>query len=304
MGCGTMKEKRYGNEIKFFIGCVIIIVLFAIFCVLPIILVFSASITDENALIAEGYSFWPSTISFSAYKYLWTQRAMIGRSYLVSIFVTVFGTSIGVLVCTMLAYPLSRKSFRFANLFTFIVFFTMLFNGGTVSSYMVWTRIFHIKNTIYALIFPNLMMNAFNVILIKNYFANSIPDSLIEAAKLDGAKESHIFTKIMIPLSKPAIVTVAMFSGIAYWNDWTNGLYYINNTKLYSIQLLLNEIQQNISMLKTANDTFGTVVLDMDLPSSGVRMAIAVVALLPILIIFPLIQKQLIKGIVIGAVKG
>ena len=207
-------------------------------------------------------------------------------------------------MCTMLAYPLSRKSFRFANVFTFIVFFTMLFNGGTVSSYMVWTRIFHIKNTVYALIFPNLMMNAFNVILVKNYFANSIPDSLMEAAKLDGAKEGQIFSKIMIPLSKPAIVTVAMFSGIAYWNDWTNGLYYITNPKLYSIQLLLNEIQQNISMLKTANDTFGTVVMDMDLPSSGVRMAIAVVALLPIMIIFPLIQKQLIKGIVIGAVKG
>lgn len=299
-----MKEKRYGNEKRFFIGCAVIIIIFAIVCVLPILLVFSASITDENALTANGYQFIPSKLSFSAYKYLWTQRAMIGRSYLVSIFVTVFGTSVGVLMCTMLAYPLSKKSFRFANVFTFIVFFTMLFNGGTVSSYMVWTRIFHIKNTVYALIFPNLMMNAFNVILVKNYFANSIPDSLMEAAKLDGAKEGQIFSKIMIPLSKPAIVTVAMFSGIAYWNDWTNGLYYITNPKLYSIQLLLNEIQQNISMLKTANDTFGTVVMDMDLPSSGVRMAIAVVALLPIMIIFPLIQKQLIKGIVIGAVKG
>ncbi len=299
-----MKEKRYGNEKRFFIGCAVIIIIFAIVCVLPILLVFSASITDENALTANGYQFIPSKLSLSAYKYLWTQRAMIGRSYLVSIFVTVFGTSVGVLMCTMLAYPLSRKSFRFANVFTFIVFFTMLFNGGTVSSYMVWTRIFHIKNTVYALIFPNLMMNAFNVILVKNYFANSIPDSLMEAAKLDGAKEGQIFSKIMIPLSKPAIVTVAMFSGIAYWNDWTNGLYYITNPKLYSIQLLLNEIQQNISMLKTANDTFGTVVMDMDLPSSGVRMAIAVVALLPIMIIFPLIQKQLIKGIVIGAVKG
>lgn len=299
-----MKNKKRGNEKTFYIGCMAIIITFAIFCVLPIVLVIIASITDENILVAEGYSFLPSKVSFAAYAYLWEQRLMIGRAYMVSLIVTTIGTTVGLLMCTMLAYPLSRRSFRFANLFTFIVFFTMLFNGGIVSSYMVWTRMFGVKNTIYALILPNLMMNAFNVILVKNFFTNGVPESLVEAAKLDGAKEGMIFWRIMMPLSKPVVITVAMFSGIAYWNDWTNGLYYVNDPKLFSIQLLLNEIQQNISMLKMANEQFGAAILDMELPSSGVRMSIAVVALLPILIIFPVIQKELIKGIVIGAVKG
>ncbi|SDZ75451.1 putative aldouronate transport system permease protein [Lachnospiraceae bacterium NK3A20] len=300
-----MKNKKRGNEKAFFIGASIVVIIFAVFCALPIILVISASLTDEKALVAEGYQFLPSKFSLASYAYLWRQRAMIGKAYLISVIVTFIGTSIGVLATSMCAYPLSRSTFRWRNLFTFLIFFTMLFNGGVVSSYMVWTQIFHIKNTIWALIFPNYLVGAFNIILVKNYYQNNIPVSLVEAAKLDGATEGQIFQKVMLPLSKPVIVTITMFSGLAYWNDWTNGLYYINKKELFSVQLMLNEIQQNVMLLRTANDRLGaTAVNAADIPSNGVRMAIAIIALLPIMIIFPLIQKELIKGVVIGAVKG
>ena len=300
-----MKNKKRGSERTFFICAVIITIAFALFCVMPIILVISASLTDEQALIRDGYRFFPEEFSLASYRYLWRQRAMIGRAYVISLFVTIVGTALGVTFTAMCAYPLSRKSFRLRHVFTFLIFFTKLFNGGVVSSYMVWTQIFHIKNTIWALIFPNYLVGAFNIILVKNYYQNTIPVSLVEAAKLDSATEGQIFQKIMLPLSKPVIVTITMFSSLAYWNDWTNGLYYINKRELFSVQLMLNEIQQNVMLLRTANDRLGSAAVNSaEIPSNGVRMAIAMIALLPVMIIFPIIQKELIKGVVIGAVKG
>lgn len=300
-----MENKLRGNEKAFYIGAMIITILFALFCVMPIILVISASLTDEQALIRDGYRFIPSKLSFASYTYLWRQRAMIAKAYGISLLVTTAGTAAGVAMTAMAAYPLSRKSFRLRNFFTFIIFFTMLFNGGIVSSYMVWTKLIHVKNTIWALILPNYLVGAFNIILVKNYYQNNIPEALVEAAKLDGATEGQIFVKVITPLSKPVIVTITMFSALAYWNDWTNGLYYINKKELYSVQLMLNAIQQNVMLLRTANDRMGmTAVNAAEIPSNGVRMAIAIIALLPIMIIFPIIQKELIKGVVIGAVKG
>ena len=300
-----MKNKLMGTERTFFIVSCVLVVIFALFCLLPVVLVISASLTEERALVADGYRLIPSKFSLASYTYLWRQRSMIGRAYMISIIVTVTGTVLGVIFTAMCAYPLSRSAFRWRNVFTFIIFFTMLFNGGVVSSYIVWTRGFHIKNTIFALIFPNYLVGAFNIILVKNYYQNNIPASLIEAAKLDGATEPQIFRMIMVPLSKPVIVTITMFSSLAYWNDWTNGLYYINKKELFSVQLMLNEIQQNVMLLRTANDRLGAASVNVaDIPSNGVRMAIAIIALLPIMIIFPFIQKELIKGVVIGAVKG
>ena len=206
----------------------------------------------------------------------------------------------------MLAYPMSRKDFRFRNFLAFFVFFTMIFSGGLVPSYMMWTRIFQIKDTIFALIIPNYLMGAFNIFLLRNYFTNSIPVSLIESAQLDGAKELTIFFKIILPLSTPVLATVGLFVGLAYWNDWTNGLYYITDTALYSIQNLLNRLMQNIEYLKSGS-AISNIAGNIDtsqMPSTSIRMAIAVVAVLPIIIIFPFIQKYFIKGVVVGAVKG
>jgi putative aldouronate transport system permease protein len=190
------------------------------------------------------------------------------------------------------------------GLFTFLVFFSLLFNGGVVPSYIMWTRVFSLKNTIWALIIPTYLMNGFNVLLVKNYFESNVPKELIEAAQIDGADELTIFSKIMIPLSVPVIVTVGMFTGLAYWNDWINGLYYINDPSLYGVQQLLIRILNNIAFLRSSAGAsiIGNVVIS--LPGDSIRMAFAVIGILPILIVFPLLQKYFIRGIVIGAIKG
>jgi putative aldouronate transport system permease protein len=180
----------------------------------------------------------------------------------------------------------------------------MLFNGGIVPSYIMWTRIFKITNTIWALIIPNYLVSAFNVILVKNYYQNSIPDSLIEAAQIDGATEFTIFRKVMLPLAVPTVATISLFTGLCYWNDWTNGLYYVNDEKLYSIQLLLMKIMNNVQALKANTNASLLGTGAVDLPGTSIRMAMAVVGILPILVIYPFVQKYLVRGVVVGAVKG
>lgn len=204
----------------------------------------------------------------------------------------------------MLAYPMSRKNFKYHNVLSFFVFFTMLFNGGIVPSYIMWTKIFHIKDTIFALLIPNYLVTAFNVILVKNYYANNIPDSLVEAAEIDGATEMTIFRKIMLPLAVPTVATISLFTGLCYWNDWTNGLYYVSNEKLYSIQMLLMKIMNNIQALRSNSNAALLGTGSVDLPGTAIRMAMAVIGILPILLIYPFVQKYLVRGVVVGAVKG
>ena len=293
-----LQSKAFDRFASIFLGCLVVITL------LPIVLIVISSFTAEDALIQNGYSFWPQEWSLDAYYYMVKQGAVILRSYGVSIFVTVVGTLCSVLITTMLAYPMSRKSFKYRNVLSFFVFFTMLFNGGIVPAYIMWTQIFHIKNTIFALLIPIYLVNAFNVILVKNYYSNNVPDALLEAAQIDGASEMTIFRRIMLPLAVPAIATISLFTGLCYWNDWTNGLYYISNEKLYSIQMLLMNIMNNIQALR-ANSTaslLGTGVVD--LPGTAIRMAMAVIGILPILLVYPFVQKHLVRGVVVGAVKG
>lgn len=293
-----LQSKAFDRFASIFLGCLVVITL------LPIVLIVISSFTAEDALIQNGYSFWPQEWSLDAYYYMVKQGAVILRSYGVSIFVTVVGTLCSILITTMLAYPMSRKSFQYRNVLSFFVFFTMLFNGGIVPAYIMWTQIFHIKNTIFALLIPNYLVNAFNVILVKNYYSNNVPDALLEAAQIDGASEMTIFRRIMLPLAVPAIATISLFTGLCYWNDWTNGLYYISNEKLYSIQMLLMNIMNNIQALR-ANSTaslLGTGAVD--LPGTAIRMAMAVIGILPILLVYPFVQKHLVRGVVVGAVKG
>ncbi len=282
----------------------VILTLLVVLTLLPILLIVVASFTAETALIRNGYSFFPEEFSLDAYYYIVKQGAVITRAYGVSFFVTIAGTAASVLITTMLAYPMSRKSFKYRNALAFFVFFTMLFNGGIVPSYIMWTRFFHIKNTIWALLIPNYLVTAFNVILVKNFYANNVPDALVEAAQIDGAGELTIFYKIMIPLARPVVATVGLFTGLCYWNDWTNGLYYVDNEKLYSIQLLLIKIMNNIQGLKANSNAAMLGTGAVDLPSTSVRMAMALIGILPILAVYPFIQKHLIRGIVVGAVKG
>ncbi|MDE7276853.1 MAG: carbohydrate ABC transporter permease [Lachnospiraceae bacterium] len=282
----------------------VILSILVIIALLPIVLIVIASFTEETALLRDGYSFLPAALSTDAYYYMVKQGAVIVRAYGISFLVTTVGTIGSVVITTMLAYPMSRKSFKYANALSFFVFFTMLFNGGIVPSYIMWTRFFHIKNTIWALIIPNYLVTAFNVILVKNFYANNVPDALVEAAQIDGASELKIFYKIMFPLARPVVATVALFTGLCYWNDWTNGLYYVDNEKLYSIQLLLIKIMNNIQGLKANSSVAMLGTGAVDLPGTSVRMAMAFIGILPILLIYPFVQKYLVEGVVIGAVKG
>lgn len=183
------------------------------------------------------------------------------------------------------------------------MFFTMLFNGGLVPSYLMWTNTFHIQNTIWALIVPNFLLSAMNVILIRTYYATSIPEAIYESAQIDGASYFKVFSSIVLPLGKPILVTVGLFTGVSYWNDWTNGLYYVNNSKLFTIQILLNKMIQDLQALQANASTAGNAAT-LQIPTVSVRMAIAFVALLPILVVYPFLQKYFAEGIAVGAVKG
>lgn len=228
----------------------------------------------------------------------------IGRAYLTSICLTAAGTTLSMLLTTMFAYPLSRRDFKYRNPFAFFLFFTMLFNGGIVPSYMVWTRVFHVQDSYLALLLPNLLMGAFNVLLVRNYYQTNVPSAIIESAQIDGANELTIFWRIMFPLSVPVNVTVGLFAGLAYWNDWTNALYYIRNVKYFGIQNVLMSIMNNIAFLSSGQASQLVDTSQITIPSVGMRMALAVIGVLPILVMFPLLQKHLIKGIVVGAVRG
>lgn len=291
------------DEKRFRLIATVILAILATIALLPIILIIIASFSDEQSLIANGYSYIPKALSLNAYYYMVKQGATILKAYGITILVTVIGTVSSVLITTMLAYPMSRKNFKYRNVLSFFVFFTMLFNGGIVASYMMWSNFFHIKNTIWALAIPNYLVTAFNVFLVRNYYTNNVPDALIESAQIDGATELRVFWKIIIPLSVPTVATISLFTALCYWNDWINGLYYITKSEYFGIQNLLIKIMNNVQFLKSGSSNL-LGVGNVDLPGTSVRMAMAVIGILPIIIIYPIVQKYFIKGVIVGAVKG
>lgn len=281
----------------------IILLILTVIMIAPLVLLFMSSVTSESALVLYGYKFIPREFSLAAYQYIAKNGQTVLRAYGVTIFVTIVGTTCNLLLSSMTGYVLSIRKLPFRSAINFYVFFTMLFSGGLVPPYLMWTTMFHIKNTIYALILPNFMLSAMNVILVRTYYMTSIPEALYESAKIDGAGYLYIYRKIVLPMGKPILVVIGLFAGLAYWNDWTNGLYYISDTKLYSIQTLLNKMLQDIEALQ-ANATAASSGAAASIPTVSIRMAIAVVALLPILCIYPFLQKYFAEGIAIGAVKG
>lgn len=299
-----MKKQSRDDAKRFRSVSTVILSVLVFFILLPIVLVVISSVTDENVLISTGYTFFPSKLSLDSYYYMLKQSEIILRAYGVTILVTCVGTLTSVMITTMLAYPMSRPNFRYRNALAFFVFFTMLFNGGIVASYIMWSRVFQIKDTIWALIVPNYLVTAFNVFLVRNYYATSVPLSVIESAQIDGANELTIFFKIMLPLAVPSVATISLFTGLIYWNDWINGLYYLTDAKLFGIQNLLIRIMNNIQFLKVSSNVALLGAMNIDLPGTSVRMAMAVIGILPIVIIYPLMQKHFIKGVVLGAVKG
>lgn len=282
----------------------LILIIFALCAILPFILLLSSSLTDEATLLKEGYAFIPRKFSAYAYEYLFSSNgAKIFKSYGITLIVTAIGTVLSLLIGPMLAWVLSRREYKRAKLFTFMVLFTMLFNGGIVPSYIMWSQYFHIKNTIWALIFPTLLFNGFYIILYKNNFASNIHPALVEAAKIDGAGELYIYFKVVLPLSLPILATIGLMVGLGYWNDWTNGLYYISDTGMYSLQQFLKSIIDNISALASMSNTADAAATVAKMPSSSIRMAMAVIGVIPIMILYPFFQKAFIAGIALGGVK-
>lgn len=281
----------------------IILILMALVMILPFVLLFISSVTDEITLIQNGYSFFPKKFSVEAYRYLVKSGEKILKAYGMTFLITIAGTVCNILLSSLLAYGLSLKGLPGRKILSFFVFFTMLFNGGLVPTYLMYTSIFHIKNTFFALIIPQFLMSAMNVIMIRTFFQNSIPTALYEACKIDGGGHFRIYKNIVLPLGKPILVSMGLFSALAYWNDWTNALYYVNNRDLWGIQSLLNEMMMNIQYL-SQNSNVGSQVDLSALPSTSVRMAIAFIGVLPVLCVFPFLQKYFAKGIAVGAVKG
>lgn len=280
------------------------LLVFSLLCIIPFVLLFMSSITDENTIIREGYSLFPSKFSVYAYTYLKDNIQAMSRAFLISIFVTVVGTFSSLLIMSLLAYPLSKKGMPLAKFFTFFVFFTMLFNGGLVPTYMVYTKLLGMKNSILSLIVPYLLVRPFYVLLLKTFFSTSIPPSILESAKIDGAGEWRIFFRIVIPLSMPVLATVGLFQLVNYWNDWFNGMIFLTDSKLFSFQNLLNRILLDVQFLSTS--AMGDIAAQGNaaIPTMTVRMALAFIGIVPIVVTYPFLHKYFAKGLTIGGVKG
>jgi putative aldouronate transport system permease protein len=263
----------------------------------PLVLMISASFSSEADISRYGYSLIPQSFSTEAYQYILNDPSLLLTAYGVTITVTVVGTSLAVLIMALLAYPLSRKDFFLRKPLSFYVFFTLLFNGGVVPLYILVTRYLQLKDTLGALILPYLVMPWY-VLLLRTYFA-ALPRELIDAAKADGAGEWRIFFRIVVPLSRPALATVALFSALVFWNDWYLALLFITDSRLVPLQYRLYQISTNITTLQTSSQAFG-----VQIPALSAQMAIAVLAVGPITFLFLLVQKYFVTGITLGGVKG
>lgn len=274
-----------------------VLTLLSLIFLLPVVLVISASFSDEKAIARYGYSLVPQEFSLFAYQYILSDASQILNAYFITVVVTVIGSSLGLLIMSLLAYVLARPDFSLRKPLAFFVFFTMLFNGGLVPTYIWITQYLHLKDTLPVLILPYLVIPWF-VLLLRTYFAQ-LPGELLDAAKIDGCGEWRTFFQIVLPLSTPALATVGLFIVLRYWNDWWLPLLYINNTKLVPLQYLLYNIQANIDSLATSPEMLGVAI-----PGQSARMAMAVLAIGPIILAFLFVQKYLIRGVTLGGIKG
>lgn len=283
----------------------IVIALFAISCVLPFIFVIAISLTSEGALAQYGYRFWPAEFSTAAYEFIF-QGAMSGRiirALGVTVLITVMGTVINATMTSLYAYVISRSNFPFRKFFTVFALITMLFTPGMVANYLVVTNVLQLKDTIWSLILPG-ALGSFNILVMRTFFIKTVPDSIIESARIDGATEMTIFRKIVLPLAVPGIATISLFAALGYWNDWFNALLYIQNDKLVPLQFLLMKIQNNLDYLSKNTGMAAQLSGGLaSLPSQSAQMAIVVLATLPIALTYPFFQKYFVGGLTIGGVK-
>ena len=274
-------------------------------CIIPIVFVAIISITGESSIQQYGYRFFPKEISFFAYQYLWESKGRIFTSYGISILITVAGTVLGLFLNATMGYVLSRKNFALKKFFTYVILIPMLFNGGMISFYLVVSGVLHLKNNLLALILP-IAVSSFYIIVLRTFFVTTIPDSIIESAKIDGAGQLKIFFEIVLPISLPALATIGLFLTFSYWNDWFNAMLFIDKDELLPLQAVLMKIEKNVEFLKQNSSAMGGTASEViaSLPTESAKMAIVMLVTLPIACTYPFFQKYFVSGLTVGAVKG
>lgn len=281
----------------------VLLFVFGMMCVIPFYLILISSFADETVLLRNGFSLLPEKFSLVSYQLVFENPGRIGRAYFNTTIVTVIGTVLSLFVSTLTGYVLSRKDFTWRNTFSFIFFFTTLFSGGLVPWYILCTQYLGFKNTYYGLILP-MAFNVWNMIIAKN-FMMGIPYEISESAKIDGAGELTIFFKLYLPVAKPLLATIGLFTALGYWNDWYNSMLFSTKPEMQSLQYFLQDMLTTMDAIKQLIAAGqGELVQDIVLPSNGMRMAMTVVATGPIILLYPMVQRFFVKGLTIGAVKG
>ncbi|MDO4274036.1 MAG: carbohydrate ABC transporter permease [Eubacteriales bacterium] len=282
----------------------IILAICSLAAVIPFIFVIIISLTDENSLVMNGYRFIPEKWSLYAYKYIVQAGENIIRSYGVTILVTVAGTLLGLLLTGTYAYAISRKTYAYRKFFTTVITIPMMFSGGMIANYLVVTKVLMLKDTVWALILP-LCLNSFNIIVLRTFFKTSIPDAVVESAKIDGASEWKLFFKIIIPMALPGLATIGLFLTLAYWNDWFNAMMYMDSKEWVPLQYLLIQIESSIDWLASNKSMMGVdgIKAAANLPKETIKMAIVVISTLPIIFAYPFFQRYFVNGLTIGSVK-
>jgi len=303
MGMAMKKKKRRTDILIFNITGYIVTGLVALLCLVPFVMILSASFSEEKLILKEGFSLLPRNFSLEAYRTVFEKPEIIGRAYLVTTVITIIGTILGLTLTSMTGYVLQRKDFEWRNRFSFFFYFTTLFSGGIVPYYILMVRYLRLKDSYLALILP-LLFNVFNLIVMKNYM-NGIPVAFTEAAIIDGCGDFSIYYRIILPLSKPVLATIGLFITLAYWNDWYNSMLYINDDSKYTLQYFLymriNNIEAYKKIIAQSGGMAGSFI---ELPTQTLRMALTVVVTGPIIFAYPFAQKYFVKGITIGAIKG
>lgn len=294
------KIKLSTSSKVFYVICYVVVALVAIICLIPFLLLISGSFTSEQFIRFHGFSLLPGEFSTEAYAIIFKTPERIIRAYGVSILITVVGTFLGLFLTALTAYVISRKDFKYRNVLSFFFYFTTLFNGGMVSTYIFYIRYLHLQDSLWALILPG-MFNVFYLLIMRT-FVNSIPFALVESAKLDGAGEWRIFFTIILPLLKAGLATIGLFLALGYWNDWYNAMLFMKTEAKYPLQYMLYAIQQQTQALAAIASQAGIQVAN--LPSNSLKLAMAVVATGPIVIVYPFVQRYFIAGITVGSVKG
>ena len=289
------RDRRVFNGIGY---CYITVL--TLFCLIPFVLIVSGSLTSQESILANGYRLIPAEFSLEAYEFLFKAPGDMLRAYGVTIFVTAAGTAVSLFITSMAAYVLSCTTFRYRNVMSFFFYFTTVFGGGLVPWYIFNVKYLHFKNSLISLILP-MMVNATYLLILKSYMKN-IPESVIEAARLDGASDWQIYVRVALPLCKAGLAAVGLFTALNYWNDWYDAMLFIDDSKLYPLQYYLNDILNKSQGMAAAAAQAGIPVAQI--PAEPIKLAMTVVATGPILLLYPFLQKYFVKGVTIGAVKG